>query len=30
VGETLPAGTDDYVEWISGQLDLLTNALDRP
>ena len=30
VGETLPAGTDDYVEWISGQLDLLTDALDRP
>jgi len=30
VGETLPAGTDDYVAWISGQLDLLTDALDRP
>jgi zinc/manganese transport system substrate-binding protein len=30
VGETLPAGTDDYVAWISGQLDALTDALDRP
>jgi zinc/manganese transport system substrate-binding protein len=30
VGETLPAGSDDYVEWISGQLDSLSNALDRP
>ena len=30
VGETLPAGIDDYVDWISGQLDALTDALDRP
>jgi zinc/manganese transport system substrate-binding protein len=30
VGETLPVGVDDYVEWISGQLDALGNALDRP
>ena len=30
VGETLPAGTVDYVEWINGQLDALGAALDRP
>jgi len=30
VGETLPAGTADYVEWINGQLDALGVALDRP
>ena len=30
VGETLPAGTTDYVEWIKGQLDALRAALDRP
>ena len=30
VGETLPAGTTDYVEWIKGQLDVLRSALDRP
>ena len=30
VGETLPAGTTDYVEWINGQLDALSEALDRP
>ena len=30
VGETLPAGTTDYVEWINGQLDALGAALDRP
>lgn len=29
VGETLPAGTADYVEWINGQLDALRIALDR-
>ncbi len=30
VGETLPAGTTDYVEWIKQQLDVLSEALDRP
>lgn len=30
VGETLPAGTTDYGEWIKGQLDALRDALDRP
>ena len=30
VGETLPAGITDYVEWIKGQLDALREALDRP
>ena len=30
VGETLPAGTTDYVEWISEQLEALSRALDRP
>jgi zinc/manganese transport system substrate-binding protein len=30
VGETLPSGTGDYVEWINGQLDALGAALDRP
>jgi zinc/manganese transport system substrate-binding protein len=29
VGETLPSGTTDYVEWINGQLDALGAALDR-
>ena len=29
VGETLPSGTDDYVNWINGQLDSLGAALDR-
>jgi len=30
VGETLPTGTSDYVEWITDQLDVLSKALDRP
>jgi zinc/manganese transport system substrate-binding protein len=30
VGETLPSGTVDYVDWINGQLDALGAALDRP
>ena len=30
VGETLPSGTADYVDWINGQLDALGAALDRP
>jgi zinc/manganese transport system substrate-binding protein len=30
VGETLPLGTSDYVEWITRQLDGLSDALDRP
>jgi zinc/manganese transport system substrate-binding protein len=30
VGETLPSGTTDYVDWINGQLDALGAALDRP
>ena len=30
VGETLPSGTGDYVEWINGQLDALGAALGRP
>ena len=30
VGETLPSGTGDYVEWINSQLDALGAALDRP
>ena len=30
VGETLPSGTGDYVDWINGQLDALGAALDRP
>ena len=30
VGETLPTGTTDYVEWISEQLEALSSALDRP
>ena len=29
VGETLPSGTGDYVDWINGQLDALGGALDR-
>jgi len=29
VGETLPAGTVDYAEWINGQLEALRIALDR-
>jgi zinc/manganese transport system substrate-binding protein len=29
VGETLPAGVDDYSTWMSDQLDALTSALDR-
>ena len=30
VGETLPTGTGEYVDWINGQLDALGAALDRP
>jgi zinc/manganese transport system substrate-binding protein len=29
VGETLPAGVDDYVVWMDGQIDALGRALDR-
>ena len=29
VGETLPAGVDDYVVWMGGQIDALDRALDR-
>jgi zinc/manganese transport system substrate-binding protein len=30
VGETLPARTTDYVEWITEQIEALSRALDRP
>ena len=30
VTETLPAGTDDYITWQSGQIDQLSTALGTP
>jgi zinc/manganese transport system substrate-binding protein len=30
VGETLPEGADDYVNWMDGQIDALGSALGRP
>jgi zinc/manganese transport system substrate-binding protein len=30
VGETLPAGVDDYATWVNSQIDALAGALDRP